>query len=195
MKYAIIEDGGKQYKVVEGGSIDVDHYKTEIGEQIDLDRVLLIADNDEITIGTPYITGAKVEAKIDSHFKAPKIIVFKYKPRIRYRVKSGHRQLYTLLKVDSIVTPKPAEKKTASKEAAKPAAKTTAKKTTAKPKTTAKKPAAATKTTTKKTSSTPKTTAKKPAATTKSTTKKTTTTPKTTAKKTSTRSSQSAQKK
>lgn len=103
MKYAIVEDGGKQYKVVEGGSIDVDHYQTDIGEQIDLDRVLLIADDDEVTIGTPYIPGAKVEAKIDSHFKAPKVIVFKYKPRERYRVKRGHRQKYTRLNIGSIM--------------------------------------------------------------------------------------------
>ena len=103
MKYAIVEDGGKQYKVVEGGSIDVDLYKTHIGEQIDLDRVLLVADSGEVTIGTPYIPGAKVEATVDSHFKAPKIIVFKYKPRVRYRVKRGHRQKYTRLNIESIV--------------------------------------------------------------------------------------------
>lgn len=103
MKYAIIEDGGKQYKVVEGETLDVDHYQSDIGEQIDLDRVLLIADNDEVTIGTPYIPGARVEAKIDSHFKAPKIIVFKYKPRERYRVKRGHRQKHTRLTIGSIV--------------------------------------------------------------------------------------------
>jgi large subunit ribosomal protein L21 len=103
MKYAIIEDGGKQYKVVEGGTIDVDHYKTEIGDQIDLDRVLLVSDDDEVTIGSPYVPGAKVEATVASHFKAPKIIVFKYKPRERYRVKQGHRQKYTRLNIGSIV--------------------------------------------------------------------------------------------
>ena len=103
MKYAIIEDGGKQYKVVEGGTVDVDHYKTDVGDQIDLDHVLLISDNDEVTIGTPYVPGAKVEATVSSHFKAPKIIVFKYKPRERYRVKQGHRQKYTRLSIGSIV--------------------------------------------------------------------------------------------
>ncbi len=103
MKYAIVEDGGKQYKVVEGGTIDVDHYKTDIGDQIDLDRVLLIADSDDVTLGNPYIPGAKVEATVASHFKAPKIIVFKYKPKQRYRVKQGHRQKYTRLNIDSIV--------------------------------------------------------------------------------------------
>ena len=108
MKYAIIEDGGKQYKVVEGGTIDVDLYKTDIGDQVDLDRVLLISDSDDVTLGTPFIPGAKVEATVASHYKAPKIIVFKYKPKQRYRVKQGHRQKYTRLNIDSIVL-KPGE--------------------------------------------------------------------------------------
>ena len=102
MKYAIVEDGGKQYKVMEGNTIDVDHYPIEEGEQIDLDRVLLINDGEGITIGTPYVSGARVEATIVSQFKGPKIVVFKYKPKIRYRVKQGHRQKYTRLRVDSI---------------------------------------------------------------------------------------------
>jgi large subunit ribosomal protein L21 len=102
MKYAIVEDGGKQYKVIEGNTIDIDHYPTEVGEQIDLDRVLLVNDGEEVTIGAPYISGAKVEATVISQFKGPKIVVFKYKPKIRYRVKRGHRQKYTRLRVDSI---------------------------------------------------------------------------------------------
>lgn len=102
MKYAIVEDGGKQYKVIEGYTIDVDRYPIEVGEQIDLDRVLLVKDGEEITIGTPYVSGARVEATVVSQFKGPKIVVFKYKPKIRYRVKQGHRQKYTRLRVDSI---------------------------------------------------------------------------------------------
>lgn len=104
MKYAIVEDGGKQYKVVEGGSIDVDRYQADVGDQIDLERVLLVTDGEETTVGTPYVEGAKVEATIASHVKGKKIVVFKYKPRVRYRVKQGHRQKYTRLKIDSIVT-------------------------------------------------------------------------------------------
>ena len=102
MKYAIIEDGGKQYKAVEGGIIDVDRFPAEDGEQIDLERVLLMADDGDVTVGTPLVEGAKVQATVVSQIKGPKIIVFKYKPRIRYRVKQGHRQQYTRLKVDSI---------------------------------------------------------------------------------------------
>jgi large subunit ribosomal protein L21 len=103
MKYAIIEDGGKQYRAIEGGTIEVDHYTSEPGEQIDLDRVLLVSDGDEVTIGSPYIPGAKIEATIVDHVKGPKIVVFKYKPKQRYRVKTGHRQHYTRLRIDSIV--------------------------------------------------------------------------------------------
>jgi large subunit ribosomal protein L21 len=103
MKYAIVEDGGKQYKAIEGDTIEIDLYKAEVGEQIDLDRVLLITDGDSISVGTPYLDGAKVEATIDSQIKGPKIVVFKYKARIRYRVKTGHRQKYTRLRIESIV--------------------------------------------------------------------------------------------
>lgn len=103
MKYAIIEDGGKQYRAVEGATIEVDRYNAEPGEQIDLDRVLLFADGEEVVIGTPLIEGAKIEATVLEQIKGPKVIVFKYKPKERYRVKKGHRQQYTRLKVDAIV--------------------------------------------------------------------------------------------
>lgn len=103
MKYAIVEDGGKQYKAIEGGTIEIDRYNAEVGEQIDLDHVLLITDGENTSIGTPYLEGAKVEATIDSQIKGPKIVVFKYKARERYRVKTGHRQRYTRLRIDSIV--------------------------------------------------------------------------------------------
>lgn len=104
MKYAIVEDGGKQYKAVEGGTIEVDLYPSEIGEQIDLERVLLVADGEDFTIGTPLIAGAKVQATVVDQIKGPKIVVFKYKPKQRYRVKTGHRQKYTRLKIDAILT-------------------------------------------------------------------------------------------
>jgi len=102
LKYAIIEDGGKQYKAVEGGSIEVDHYQAEIGEQLDLAKVLLINNDDDITLGKPHVDGAVVRATVIAQVKGPKIVVFKYKPSIRYRVKSGHRQKYTRLRIDSI---------------------------------------------------------------------------------------------
>ncbi len=102
MKYAIVEDGGKQYKAVEGQTIEVDRFESEIGEQLDLERVLLVVDEEEIRVGTPLVEGAVVQATVVSQVKGPKIVVFKYKPKKRYRVKTGHRQKYTRLQIDSI---------------------------------------------------------------------------------------------
>ena len=102
MKYAIVEDGGKQYKAVEGGTIEVDRFNAEVGEQVDLERVLMVVDDEQIEIGTPLVTHAKVQATVVAQIKGPKIIVFKYKPKQRYRVKSGHRQKYTRLQIDAI---------------------------------------------------------------------------------------------
>jgi large subunit ribosomal protein L21 len=102
MKYAIVEDGGKQYKAVEGQTIEVDHFDSETGDQLDLERVLLIVDEENIQIGTPLVEGAKVQATVVSQVKGPKVVVFRYKPKKRYRVKTGHRQKYTRLQIESI---------------------------------------------------------------------------------------------
>ena len=75
------------------------------GFPVELDRVLLIADNDKVAVGTPTVEGAKVIATSQGEGKAKKIIVFKYKPKVRYRKKTGHRQLYTRLAIDKIVEP------------------------------------------------------------------------------------------
>ena len=104
MKYAVVEDGSKQYKAVEGQTIDVDFFKAEIGEQVDLPNVLLIRNDEDVAIGTPKIDGAKVTATVVDQVKGKKIIVFKYRPKQRYRVKTGHRQKYTRLRIDEIVT-------------------------------------------------------------------------------------------
>ncbi len=103
MKYAIVEDGGKQYKVSEGGQIEVDRIPFDTGEEVDLENVLLISEDDKVTVGAPYIPGAVVQAKVVAQTKGPKVIIFKYKPKKRYRVKTGHRQQYTLLSIESIV--------------------------------------------------------------------------------------------
>ena len=104
MKYAIVESGGKQYKAVEGVLIEVDRLQIEVGEKVTLDSVLLLVNDDEISIGSPNVSGSKVETTVEDQIKGKKITVFKYKPSKRYRVKTGHRQKYTLLRVDSIVT-------------------------------------------------------------------------------------------
>ncbi len=102
MRYAIIESGGKQYKAVEGQTIEVDLLSTEVGKKLKLDGVLLVADGDNVVIGSPTVSGASVSTTVVDHFKGPKIIVFKYPPRKRYRLKKGHRQQYTRLMVESI---------------------------------------------------------------------------------------------
>jgi len=103
--YAIIETGGKQYKVAPGQTIDVERLDVDEGNTVELDKVLFIADGDKVTIGTPTIDGAKVIATSQGEGKGKKIIVFKYKPKVRYRKKTGHRQLYTRLAIDKIVGP------------------------------------------------------------------------------------------
>ena len=102
MKYAIVEDGGKQYKAIVGDTIEVDNFPSDIGEEIDLERVLLISDDEGVRVGTPFIPGAKIGATVLAHVKGPKVIVFKYTPKKRYRVKKGHRQQYTRLQIDAI---------------------------------------------------------------------------------------------
>lgn len=102
--YAIIETGGKQYRVTPGQTIDVERLDVAEGSTVELNRVLLIVD-DKVTIGTPTIDGAKVIATSQGEGKTKKIIVFKYKPKVRYRKKTGHRQLYTRLAIDRIVEP------------------------------------------------------------------------------------------
>jgi large subunit ribosomal protein L21 len=181
MKYAIVESGGKQYKAVEGETIDVDRLPVEVGSKVELKQVLLTVDGKDVNIGTPTVSGVRVNTTVQSHFKGPKIVVFKYSPRKRMRVRSGHRQQYTRLAVEMIGKPaaKAAKKATEAKATKKPSAPkkaTTAK--TSKP--TPKKPStrkSTAKTTSKKTTqtkATAKTTAKKQ--TTKSPAKKTSTT-------------------
>jgi len=109
--YAIIETGGKQYRVNPGQTIDVERLDVAEGDTVELDRVLLIADGDRVTVGTPTVDGAKVVATSQGEGKGEKVIVFKYKPKVRYRKKTGHRQFYTRLVIDKIVEPGAAEAK------------------------------------------------------------------------------------
>ena len=102
MKYAIVESGGKQYKAVEGEPIEVDRLPVNAGDKIGLERVLMVVDGEDITVGTPTVDGVQVSTTATEHFKGRKIIVFKYSPRKRMRVKRGHRQQYTRLMVDTI---------------------------------------------------------------------------------------------
>ena len=103
MKYAIVETGGKQYRAVEGKTIDVDlMLGTDIGTQVILDKVLLVVDDDKVNVGTPAIKGAQIITTAVDHVKGPKVTIFKYQPKKRIRVKTGHRQYYTRLQIESI---------------------------------------------------------------------------------------------
>jgi len=101
--YAVVETGGKQYKVSAGEIVEVAKLSLEVGDRVELDRVLLVADGEEVRVGQPTIEGAKVLATVTDQVKGPKIIVFKYRAKERYRRKKGHRQNHTLLKIDEIV--------------------------------------------------------------------------------------------
>jgi large subunit ribosomal protein L21 len=109
--YAIIETGGKQYRVNPGQTIDVERLEVAEGDTVELHRVLLIGDGDRVTVGMPTVDGAKVLATAKGAGKGDKVIVFKYKPKVRYRKKTGHRQLHTRLVIDKIVGPGIAEEK------------------------------------------------------------------------------------
>ena len=103
MKYAIVECGGKQFKTVEGGTIEVDRLEAEIGTPVSLDNVLLLVEGDAVHVGVPTVKSAKVNAKVVDQFKGPKIDVFHYRPKKRIRTKTGHRQQYTRLMIEKIV--------------------------------------------------------------------------------------------
>ena len=103
--YAIVRSGGKQHRVEEGRSVTVELLPAEEGAQVELNDVLLIADDGEVTVGTPTIEGARVMTLVEAHGRAKKIIVFKYKSKVRTRKKSGHRQHFTRLTVQEILRP------------------------------------------------------------------------------------------
>jgi len=103
MNYAIIETGGKQYKVTEGQTISVERLEAEEGGSVQLDKVLLIADGDNITVGKPLVEGARVMATVKENGRLKKIIVFHYKSKVRERRKNGHRQQFTSLNIDKIL--------------------------------------------------------------------------------------------
>jgi large subunit ribosomal protein L21 len=100
--YAVIESGGKQYKVVPGAIVAVERLPAEVGTTVKLDRVLLIQGDNDLTIGTPIIAGASVTGEVVAQGRAAKIVVFKKKRRKNYRRTRGHRQAYTSLKITEI---------------------------------------------------------------------------------------------
>jgi len=102
MKYAIIRSGARQFRCVEGSTIEVDRLPVEAGATHTFAEVLLIANDGAVTIGTPTISGAKVTTTVVDEFRAPKVIAYRYKAKERQRRKRGHRETYTRLMVNTI---------------------------------------------------------------------------------------------
>jgi len=141
--YAVVNSGGKQYKVQQGEVLRVEKLSGDVGSSVTFDRVLMYSDGENVSIGQPLLDGVSVEGRIVEQGKAKKIIVFKYKRRKRFRRKKGHRQEFTAIQIDSIKArgtkaKKPAEAKPEAKE---PAAKKAAPEKEAAPKAETKKAA------------------------------------------------------
>ena len=102
--YAVVQTGGKQYRVSPGDVIDVEKLDGDVGARVDLGDVLLVDEDGSVSVGTPMVDGAKVTAEVADQFRGPKIIVYKYKAKTRYRRKNGHRQSYTRLRIRHILT-------------------------------------------------------------------------------------------
>lgn len=100
--FAIIESGGKQYKVAEGDILRVELLDAEPDSSLSIDKVLAVYNDDKLVAGQPYVEGAQVKCKVLEHGKGKKVVVFHYKPKKNVRVKNGHRQPFTKLQVESI---------------------------------------------------------------------------------------------
>lgn len=99
--FAIIKTGGKQYKVSEGDVIKVEKIEAKSGDKIEFDQVLMVA-GDDVKVGSPVVEGAKVQAEVLDQKKNKKVVIFKFKAKKNYRKKKGHRQPYTLVKIEKI---------------------------------------------------------------------------------------------
>ncbi|MGH2447302.1 MAG: 50S ribosomal protein L21 [Chloroflexota bacterium] len=106
MSFAVIQTGGKQHRVEPGQIIEIEKLPAEAGESVELTDVLLLADENGIQHGRPLVDGAKVVGRVLSQKRGPKIIVFKYKPKTRYRKKTGHRQSMTEVEIEQIIAPR-----------------------------------------------------------------------------------------
>jgi large subunit ribosomal protein L21 len=100
--YAVVETGGKQYRAAPGEFVDVERLPAEVGEKVTLDRVLMIADGQNVTVGRPTVEGAEVVATVVAQRRHRKVLYFHYVPKKRERKKRGHRQYYTRLRIEQI---------------------------------------------------------------------------------------------
>ena len=108
--YAVIETGGKQYRVSEGDVITVERLNVEDGANVELDKVLILGEGNDIKVGTPYIDGAKIMGRVVENGKAKKVVIYKYKSKKDYRKKQGHRQPYTMIEILSLDGKAPVKK-------------------------------------------------------------------------------------
>ncbi|WP_177419252.1 50S ribosomal protein L21 [endosymbiont of Lamellibrachia barhami] len=100
--YAVIQTGGKQYRVSEGDTVKVEKLDVEEGASVELDKVLMVADGEDIKVGTPYVDGGKVTATVKSHGRGKKVKIIKFRRRKHHMKRQGHRQWYTELQVTGI---------------------------------------------------------------------------------------------
>lgn len=100
--YAVVSSGGKQYRVEPGGTLIVERLTADAGATVTFDRVLLVGDGEEVTVGTPLVSGASVSATVLGEELGPKIIIFKFKQKVKYRRRTGHRQHLTRVRIDGI---------------------------------------------------------------------------------------------
>jgi large subunit ribosomal protein L21 len=154
--YAVVDNGGKQYRVEPGRTLVIDRMDVEAGASVVFERVLLIGDDDGVTIGTPTVAGASVRGTVIAQGRGPKIVVFHFRPKAHYRRRTGARAELTQIRIDEIAVPG-AKKRTEKTATDEPAAKTA----TSEGRTTARKPAARASATTKDAA---KPAARKPAA-------------------------------
>lgn len=100
--YAVIQTGGKQYRVSEGDVVKVEKLAAEEGASVDFDQILMVADGDSVTVGKPYVAGGKVTATVESHGRAKKVKIIKFRRRKHHLKHQGHRQWFTALKITGI---------------------------------------------------------------------------------------------
>jgi large subunit ribosomal protein L21 len=100
--YAVVKTGGKQYRVSPGEKLKVEQIPADIGSEVVLDQVLMVADGDEVTVGNPVVAGVSVRARVLGHGRHPKVKIFKLRRRKHYQKHQGHRQNYTELVIESI---------------------------------------------------------------------------------------------
>lgn len=100
--YAVISSGGKQYRVAEGQTLKVERLSVEPGSSVDIDKVLMVVDGDQVTVGSPYVAGSIVSATVEEHGRGDKIRIIKFRRRKHHQKQTGHRQHYTKLKITGI---------------------------------------------------------------------------------------------